>query len=298
MPDEVEVTQTWLSTAHQRRGICSRFPAGDAGEVARLQHEWKKQQFRRKGPQACCLPGGDLAGSRDQLEFCRRHGFERPYNPLQVASWVFFTLDLVLGFVCLPPTLPTTAAQSFYGLFAIVALATLVVAGIVTRMDPSDDLVFLLDKNDAVLKGPPETYVQCDLCGAVDVDSKHCRSCNKCVARFDHHCKWLNNCIGRKNYKWFFSLIVCVALLALTLLVYTVVSIVMVAQGRLNETWTARYNMASPPPAAVLYVIQAILIILNVPFFGLDLQLVLLHTYLASKGKLEVNDFAAPRCRD
>lgn len=33
--------------------------------------------------------------------------------------------------------------------------------------------------------------------------SMHCKQCNKCVMRMDHHCPWIQNCVGSANTKFF-----------------------------------------------------------------------------------------------
>jgi len=64
-----------------------------------------------------------------------------------------------------------------------------------------------------VHKGYLKIVKICPTCNIIKpFRSSHCRDCDNCIMRFDHHCPWLGTCIGKRNYNYFYYYILCINL--------------------------------------------------------------------------------------
>lgn len=73
----------------------------------------------------------------------------------------------------------------------------------------------LAPSQEETIAAAPHLY--CSTCNIYPrpLRSKHCRTCDRCVERFDHHCPMIANCVGKKNapYFWGFTVHQCLNLL-------------------------------------------------------------------------------------
>jgi hypothetical protein len=79
--------------------------------------------------------------------------------------------------------------------------------------------------------------------------AKHCRVCNRCVAKFDHHCAWINNCVGAANEGLFVAFLSLTSLLAAYgtfLSLYALNAVVRANPGSIPDVSSLSFLSSSP----------------------------------------------------
>ncbi|KAK4473821.1 hypothetical protein MN116_003154 [Schistosoma mekongi] len=161
----------------------------------------------------------------------RINGWSLPIHPLQCLSWFATVIFSVVYFGILVPSVIHSARITLLVINVICIAAYIVFNVVAVSINPADTAV----REKQKLRGtkvssldPKHSHVienfYCNLCELPISSSrtKHCKSCNKCIADFDHHCKWLNNCIGSRNYMYFAGIII---MACLSLSIYTCLSL-------------------------------------------------------------------------
>jgi len=177
----------------------------------------------------------------------------------------------------------TAGAKIGVGLCFAASVGALVAATLqATRCNPADP--HLLGQED--LAEQDDGLPFCTLCDVpVHARSKHCRACNKCIHVFDHHCMWLNNCIGASNYRAFFAAIVSVAAMIGTILGTCACLIVSYCADRAAfEQRVGDIVIFESIPEELFFGMHVAMSAINAPLLVLDVQLVILHMFLMSRG--------------
>ena len=105
--------------------------------------------------------------------------------------------------------------------------------------------------------------------------TSHCAVCDNCVERFDHHCLWLGTCVGKKNYKYFYTLLSSLNINAILQIIFCII-VLSSEIKKIKNKENKGYAFIIVIGCIILYYILFISI-----FIG---KLFILHTYLIFKG--------------
>mmetsp|Transcript_9931 Transcript_9931/g.12506 ORF Transcript_9931/g.12506 Transcript_9931/m.12506 type:complete len:340 (+) Transcript_9931:151-1170(+) len=145
----------------------------------------------------------------------RTNGLQKPYNGMQITTWILFPVLIAQFCLFLSPNLPIAISIPATLLFLAFGAMSLYYGYTTTKTDSIDPKLHQHlyntphpcrkvsgDDNDE----DREKTKYCWVCQTnVYENSMHCKYCDKCVATFDHHCMWLNNCVGEYNYSFFYK---------------------------------------------------------------------------------------------
>lgn len=121
----------------------------------------------------------------------RKHGFQFPLSPWQIAAIAAYLTLSVLALVTYGLYASSSTIGICYGVYCALMFILLIAYLYCSLADVSKPGGIGCMCMRKTQRAPP----------------KYCRLCNKVIPGLDHHCNWLNTCVGTRTYFAFYILI-------------------------------------------------------------------------------------------
>ncbi|CAG9854511.1 unnamed protein product [Phyllotreta striolata] len=186
---------------------------------------------------------------------------------------VFYADYVVIKFVILQ-----TMLDSLWGTFNVVTFNTVIFLLIISHIkavvtDPGtvpfpQSKIDFSDIHSSDSSGCEQTlnWTICAKCETYRPPrAHHCRICQRCIRKMDHHCPWINNCVGELNQKYFIQFLVYVGILS-------IYAVVLVASSWMKEC----KDCDSDIPMKEKRILHSIILLLESALFGLFVSAILI----------------------
>ncbi|KAK5606430.1 hypothetical protein CRENBAI_021132 [Crenichthys baileyi] len=275
-------TQSVTQRAQQQRGKNAVEQTNEDDELVTASPKEERQKVHTGGRPADVTdnrPEGAEPGRKMASLRCRRDPCGVICLILTYFS-VFYADYVVIQYVLIPAYADSVWGTLHGSLFNLVLLLLLAChskavfsdPGMVPLPDTALDFSDLRSQSSRMNERGCEGWTVCSRCETYRPPrAHHCRVCQRCIRRMDHHCPWINNCVGELNQKYFIQFLFYTGIASL----YSMVLVVWAWVWRIrNEREGDADKEGEETPSKHLIVAHYIILLVESVLFGVFVMVI------------------------